>query len=392
VKEIHKIYAIHFLAGLTNAASVTFTIYFLSHGLSQAQIGLMFGAFMIVMSVFNIPTGAIADIYGHKISVFVGLIFQALSFLLFFASPNFIGFLIGFILSGIGLAFQTGAISSLIYEILKKENLHKSAQQVFGRANAYFLLGAVIASPIGSIVYKHNPSAPYFASFLFFLIAAAVTIFIKWDFVVKDVDAKKYFNVLTEGTKLTFKNKVLVGIIVVGSALTIERLVFNQNIIQPYILKIGIDVSYLGFIMAFISALGALVSYNSQKITKYLGTEKSLVLLVFIPSISLIILSFITSLFALLFIPIFAVFHTLRDPIFSHITQEEVEDNKRATMSSTIAFFTSIIAGIALPYFGKGIDSLGMSSLMIVLSIFTIIVGLTGFIIITKEKKVISNS
>lgn len=104
MKEINKIYLIHFLAGLTNSASVTFTLYFLSHGLSQAQIGLLFGIFMIVMAVFNIPTGAIADMFGHKLSVFIGLIFQALSFLLFFAYPNYFGFLFGFIASGIGLA------------------------------------------------------------------------------------------------------------------------------------------------------------------------------------------------------------------------------------------------------------------------------------------------
>ena len=76
---------------------------------------------MICMAIFNIPTGGIADIFGHKASVVIGLFFQSLSFLLFFLYPTYIGFLVGMFASAIGIAFQTGATSSLIYELLHKD-------------------------------------------------------------------------------------------------------------------------------------------------------------------------------------------------------------------------------------------------------------------------------
>ena len=385
MKEINKIYLIHFLAGLTNSASVTFTLYFLSHGLSQAQIGLLFGIFMIVMAVFNIPTGAIADMFGHKLSVFIGLIFQALSFLLFFAYPNYFGFLFGFIASGIGLAFQTGAISSLIYEILRKENLHEDFQKVVGKAGGYMLIAGIIASPIGSFIYKTNPSLPYFLSFLFFAIAAIVIFFVKWEFTKKSSSLGQYFNVMTTGIKLTVGNKVLVGIVIIGSVLTLGRLLLNQNILQPYQINIGIDVSYIGITAAIINAVSAFISFNAYKFYQKFGRAFSLLVIIFLPAICAMLLSLVNNLFSLSFIILFYTGHGLRDPIFSQITYGEVESDKRSTMVSTIGFLTSIIAGLLLPIWGKGIDLFGIPNILFFLGIFTLIFGGLGFYILDSQ-------
>lgn len=387
MKEINKIYLIHFLAGFANIASVTFTLYFLSHGLSQAKIGELFGIFLIVMSIFNIPTGAIADMFGHKLCVFIGLIFQALSFLLFFAYPNYNGFLLGFLASGIGLAFQTGAISSLIYEILRKENLHEDFQKVVGRAGGYMLISGIIAAPLGSFIYKTNAGLPYFLSFMLFAIAAVVIFFVKWEFTKKSSSVSKYFDVMVSGIKLTIKNKVLIGIVIIGSVLTLGRLILNQNILQPYQINIGIDVSYIGITAAVISAVLALISFNAYKFYQKFGRAPSLLIMILLPAICAILLSLINSFFSLTFIFLFYTGHGLRDPIFSHITYEEVESDKRSTMASTIGFLTTIIAGVLLPIWGRGIDIFGIPHILFSLGIFTIIFGGLGFYILESKKK-----
>ena len=387
MKEIYKIYVVYFLVGLTNAASVTFTLYFLSHGLTQAQIGLLFGIFMITMSVFNIPTGVIADMFGHKLSIFIGLLFQALSFLLLFAYPSYNGFLLGFLASGIGLAFQTGATSSLVYEILRKENLHEGFQKIIGTANGYLLVAGIIATPLGSFIYKRNPGFPYFLAFLFFAIAAIVMLFVKWEFVKKTSSLSKYFNVMTTGIKLTIKNRVLVGIIIIGSVLTLGRLLLNQNILQPYQLGIGIDVSFIGITAAIISAIQAYISFNAYKFYKKFGRAFSLLVIIFLPAICAMLLSMVNNLFSLAFIFLFYTGHGLRDSIFSQITYEEVESDKRATMASTIGFLTTITAGVLIPIWGKGIDLFGIPSILFALGIFTIIFGGIGFYVLESKSE-----
>ena len=376
----------HFLAGLSAAASVTFTLYFLSHGLKQVQIGELFGFFMICMAIFNIPTGGIADMFGHKISVVIGLFFQAISFLLFFLYPNYYGFLVGMFFSGIGLAFQAGATASLIYELLHKEDLHENFQKVYGKANGYFLIAAMIGSPIGSMIYKFYPKIPYLLSFFFFLFAALTIFLIKWEFKKKPYTFKYYFKIIIDGVHLTIKNRVLMATVVIGTALTVNRLVFNQNLSQPYILSVGVDVMYLGFIAAASSAIQAFLYINAYKISQKIGDNLSMLLIITVPSFSIIALSFINTLLAIPIILIFYMGHTFRDPFFSHISQKEVAPDKRSTMASTTSFFMAVFGAIMLPYWGKGIDIFGIHNILYFLGIFTFIIGVTGLLLFSSKR------
>jgi len=386
MRELNKIYLMHFFAGLSNAASVTFTLYFLSHGLTQFQIGQLFGFFMICLAIFNIPTGGIADIFGHKTSVAIGLFFQATSFLLFFLYPNYYGFLLGMLSNGIGLAFQAGALSSLIYELLHKENLHENFQKVYGRANGYYLVAAMIGSPIGSLIYKFYPGFPYLLSFLFFLLATIAVLFIKWEFRKKPYTFKYYFGTLVDGVSLTVRNRILMATVIMGTALTVNRLVFNQNISQPYQLSVGIDVAYIGLIAAAVAGVQALIYINAYKITKTIGENLSLLLIIAVPSFSIIALSFINTLIAIPIILIFYTGHAFRDPLFSHISQKEVEPDKRSTMASTTSFLMAVFGAMMLPYWGKGVDIFGIHNILYVLGVFTFLIGIVGLIIFSTKR------
>lgn len=377
----------HFLAGLSSVASVTLTLYFLSNDIKQVQIGELFGIFMICLAIFDIPTGGLADMFGHKASVVTGLFFQAFSFLLFFLYPSYFGFLFGMIASAIGLAFQSGAISSLMYDLLHKEGLHEDFQKVSGRAGGYFLIASIIASPLGSLIYSHNHSMPQFLAFLFFLLAAIVTLFIKWEFKKKPATLRSYFSIIGTGTKLTFKNRILMAMVIIGIGLTVNRLVFNQNVSQPYIVDVGVNVAYLGLVAAAFSAVLALVSIHTHKITKRLGENFSLIIMIAIPSLTVIALSFINTLLALPVILILLMGHTFRDPVMAHIGQKVVDPDKRSTMASTVSFLVSISAGILLPYWGRGIDMFGMHQTLFFLGIFTLCMGSAGFLLFRTKKQ-----
>jgi len=379
--EIRKIYFVHFLAGLSNIAAVTFTLYFLANGLNQAQIAGLFAIFMISLAILEIPTGGFADTYGHKTSIALGLLFQALAFVLFFLYPNYLGFLVGMISSALGLAFQSGAISSLVYEILQEEGLHESFQKVLGKAGGYFLFGSIFGSTIGSVIFKYNMGMPYFLAFVCFTAATIVMYFVKWEFTKKNQTAIFYLNTIRNGVFLTVKNKVLMATVVIGIALTLNRMVFNQNINQPYLLDIGVDVAYIGVIAAIAGGIQAIVSINAYKVSKAFGKTISLLIIVIIPAVTIGALSMIDTLIAIPVIYILFAGHAFRDPVMSHIAQEEVDPDKRSTMSSTVSFLVSICVGLLIPYWGRGIDLLGIPTVLLYLGAFTITVGGLGLLL-----------
>src|SRR3990167_10880494 len=109
MREIYKIYASNFFVGIASAVAVINTLYFLSNGLNQAQIGTLAAIFFICMAVLEIPTGAIADTLGHKTSVFIGLLIQSFASLFLALGSNFDIFILAMIAAGIGYAFQSGA-------------------------------------------------------------------------------------------------------------------------------------------------------------------------------------------------------------------------------------------------------------------------------------------
>jgi len=388
VQEIKKIYAMHFLAGLSTAASVTFTLYFLSHGINQAQIGLLFAVFMVSLAILDIPTGGLADMFGHKHSVAAGLFFQAISFLLFFLFPNFMGLLLGMFAAALGLALQSGATSSLVYELLHKEGLHDSFQKVIGRAGAYFLLAGIIAGPSGSFIYAYYPSIPYLFGFFVFLIASIVVLSVKWEFTRKPPAFSTYINTITTGVHLTIRNRILMATVIIGIALTTARLVFNQNISQPYQVQVGVDVAYIGVVAALVSGVGAFVSMHAYKLSGRIGKGRSLILIVIVPSVAIVLLSFINTLLAIPFIVFFYIGHAFRDPVMTHITHDEVEQNKRATMASTTSFFISLAAGLMLPYFGGRIDIFGIDSTLVLLGVLSLVVGGVGLLLFKYKKTI----
>ncbi len=386
MKEIRKIYFVYFFAGLSTAAGATFTLYFLSHGLKQVEIGQLFGFFMICLAIFDIPTGGIADMFGHKASVAVGLFLQGLSFLMFVLYPAFFGFLIGMFFGALGLAFQSGATSSLIYELLHKEGLREDFQKVIGRANGYFLVASIIAAPIGTFIYKFYPNIPYLFAFFVFIPAALLIYLIKWEFIKKPPKFSSYIKTITEGTRLTIKNRILMSTVIIGLALTVSRLVFNQNISQPYVVSVGVDVAYIGIIAAVISAVQAVISINAYKISKRLGKSFSLLLIIGLPSFALILLSFIDSLIAIPVMIILFMGHAFRDPVMAHITQDELEEDKRSTMASATSFLIGI-SGVVLPYWGKSIDIFGIHKTLLFLGTFSFSVGVLGFLIFKTARK-----
>lgn len=159
-----------------------------------------------------------------------------------------------------------------------------------------------------------------------------------------------------EGACLTIRNKKLIAIMIIGISLTVSRMLFNQNISQPYQLQVGVDVSFIGITAAVVATIQALISIYAYKIYKKLGAGLSLYFFVFIPSISALFLAYLNSIYAISLILVFYIGHAFRESVLITISQQEARDKHRATMVSTISFFTGIAVALLLPIFGYSID------------------------------------
>lgn len=385
MREIQKLYLAQVFPGILTIATVTYPLFLLSNGITHTQIALLFSVFMITMALLEIPTGGVADTFGHKASVVLGLLVHSIHFLIFFFASTFYGFLAGMVMASLGLALISGAYSSLVHDILDKLGKRQDFTKVWGRMDAIFLVGTLFASPAGMIIFKYQPRLPYLLAFFSLLIGAFIVQAVKWEFKGTKPAVNVYFSKMTKGVSLALRNRRIIALVIIGVALSTARLLMNQNIGQPYLLSVGFDITHLGFVAAAIAGVSAIVSVTAHRIAKKIGAVNSLALMVLIPAVSAFILSQLNTLFALVFLIVFYFGHAFREPVMAYLGQKEVADEQRATMISTISFLVSITVGLLLPLGGRTIDVYGIHSSLLFLGLFVTLVGLTGIFIYHKN-------
>lgn len=378
MKEINKIYLSQFFSGFAMVASF-FPLYVLSHGITQLQLGLLISVGILSLALFDIPTGAIADTFGHKISVFLGTFLWSFSFLIMFLGTGFSLFLFSQILGGLGLALVSGALTSLIYDILDKQGKKDDFRKVYGRANGFFLAASVVAASIGGFVYQYQAKLIFLLAFIFTFIGALSILFIKWNFVGKKPSFSAYFEKMKLGIPLTVTNKSLISLIVVSIGLSFGIFVIN-NIKQPYLLNKGFNVVQIGIITALISGISALLYSYGHVVLKKIGDYKSLMGITFIAVMSLILISFTGPLIGVVFLIIFQLLPALRDPAITHLQQQHIQDEHRATVNSTMSFLSRFVVALALPIWGIVIDRAGINQSVLYLGVMTFIVAFSGLL------------
>ncbi len=83
-----------------------------ARGLSLAELGIALTVYGVVVLTLELPTGGLADVLGRRPVVLLGTALHALSCAAFALADGFPGFLLGFVLHGIGRALDSGPVEA----------------------------------------------------------------------------------------------------------------------------------------------------------------------------------------------------------------------------------------------------------------------------------------
>src|SRR3989344_4988983 len=98
-------FSISFIA----AVYVTFLI---SKGLNLFEVNLVNFVFFTTLFICEIPTGAVADVFGRKVSFVCSCFLYALGMFIYSASNSFWGFALAEMTAAIGNTFASGAFQA----------------------------------------------------------------------------------------------------------------------------------------------------------------------------------------------------------------------------------------------------------------------------------------
>ena len=136
-----------------------FAIYFLEHGLTWEQFGILNGIWAITIILLEVPSGAIADTLGRKRLLVLAGVFMVLEMLALLVAPMdgsawvFSLFAVNRIISGVAEAAASGADEALAYDSLKEAGMEKEWGKVLEKAQRYTSLAFFFAMMTGSAFY-----------------------------------------------------------------------------------------------------------------------------------------------------------------------------------------------------------------------------------------------
>ena len=127
---------------------------FREKGLSFFQIGILIGFREICTNLFEIPSGAVADLYGRRRAMIFSFCAYISSFATFALSKPLVMLFLAMFFFGLGDAFRTGTHKAMIFDWLRLQGRSNEKTKVYGFTRSWSQMGSAVSVLIaGALVF-----------------------------------------------------------------------------------------------------------------------------------------------------------------------------------------------------------------------------------------------
>jgi MFS family permease len=353
-------YVYRFVSSMDITAAIW--VLYLSHkGLNLIEIGLLESIFHGTSLIFEVPTGAIADLMGRKKTLILGRICSTFSALLMLISNSFWGFALSFVISALSYNLNSGSEEALVYDSLKALNQEEEYTKINGNINFIIEISQALAVFLGGMLSEISFTLSYSLAAVLSLGAFSVSLC----FYEVDLGKKKHESVnFSDHFKQCFEtiksNKKLVLIMLFFSLLfTIGTTTHFFS--QQYFYSYGFSKAQIAIIFVingFICALGAKIAYWVES---KLGRKGVVLILPIMNTLSLIGLALTGKFIAIIFFFMFSFIIAMYYPISSNYINELIPSAQRATLISVQSICFSSMMLLFFPLVGFIGDKISLS-------------------------------
>jgi MFS family permease len=353
--NIWKSYLINFIEGFHLISGILLPFFLTWGNLSFVEVMFLQSYFTIMILVFEIPCGAVADYISRKFSLILGALATAIAALVYGSYPNIFVFTIGETLWAFGAALTSGTNAAFIYDTLRKLGREGEISKVMARNRSFSLLGIAISAPIGSIIGAYF-SLNLVMSLVFvpFITATLISLTLKEpNYDMQNKKSEKYFTIVKSGITELTNNRIL-RILAVEMVMTESLVFFLIWTYQVYLEALSFQLIFFGFVSTSMTLVQILFNNLIPNLeSKIKDKKKFLKMYTLIPGIAFILLALIH--FIPVSIPLILIvigFGFSRSLIFVKGINKQIETENRATVLSTINMIASLIRAILYPLVG----------------------------------------
>ena len=134
---------------------------FLDKGLSFFMIGLLIGFRELTVNLFEVPSGAVADLWGRRRSMILSFVSYIASFIVLGLARELPLLFLGMFLFAIGDAFRTGTHKAMIFTWLRIENRLDERTRVYGYTRSWSKIGSAVSVILATAIVLVSGSYAY---------------------------------------------------------------------------------------------------------------------------------------------------------------------------------------------------------------------------------------
>jgi MFS family permease len=365
----------YFLAALKNSWFwLGIWVFYYLRYTNYAGIGLIETVLIVTMTVMEIPTGAIADLLGKKLTLIFSFLLQAACQLIMAFAPNLSFLLLSVFIGGIGGALYSGTIDALAYDSLKQEGREEKFSKVLGNMTSFQYIMMAVTGIVGGFMYLIEPRLPFVASGIFYLIGFMLCFLL----IEPKIDTERFsfmsfINQNKQGLKQLFSSenirKIIILLLIVSAVAEISDEILNDVLAVEF----GFKPDQLGIFISVVSLIAVGISQIAPKIVKRLNGVLGITFLGILIAITYFIspwLGFVSGGASLL---LRVSFQTIYNNMTSVVINKFTESKYRATTISSYNMIKNIPYVLSAFFLGSLMDIITAKRFALVLGIMMII-------------------
>jgi len=353
-------------------------IFFIQHvaGMSLSDIYVMEAVVVLLIFMFEVPTGALADVIGRKKTILVGSLLLTLDTVMFALAAGPAMIWTANIIWAIGFSLVSGADSSFLYDSLAAIGQTERFKKIQGRSRSYCLLLIAFGSIATGYLATVDLRLPVLLGIPGLLIMTLVVLWFKEPPRSNNgYSVKQHWNLMKLSVLFVVNSKRVKWIIAFVVLISVVSKIwfFTYN---PYFELVGLRLEYFGWIFFGMNLIAAIFSFGADWISKKVPIFTSLVLMIALNSIPILLMALFASLPMVLLVLFENVVRGYISPFTDHFLHDQLEAENRATVLSIQSAVRGLAHFIFLGLFGLALNVISLLTCLLLLGIATSLVGL----------------
>jgi MFS family permease len=330
-------------------------VFALSRGLSLVEVMLLNTVYCTVVILTEVPTGALADRFGRRLTMMAGALCMVAACLTYAFSDGFAGFAVAEALAALSMTLCSGADSAYLFDLLNEHGRGDEYPRREGTASAWHQAGQALAFLAGGLLGASDLAFPYLVTAGVASVAFFIALFMRegrMPRVARAPSVREVLHHMQGSMRVVLRRGPLLWTIAY-SAIVFLMLRATVYVYQPYLKASGFSIAETGMVFAAVYLVAAFVAHNFEALRARL-TETTLVwTLLGTLVVTFFVLGNMRGPLALVVMAIQAAANGLYSPLVKLMLQREIaESHRRATVLSVESMARRLAFGVFSPVAG----------------------------------------